>query len=152
MPTKHKRILAVASSGGHWIQLQRILPALEGHEIVFVTVNHSYKSEVGDNRFYVVRDATIWDRIGVVILGFQMLRILYRERPEIVISTGAACGYFGIRFGKWFGARTIWIDSIANVDHLSLSGEKVGRFADLWLTQWPHLAQSEGPYYQGSVL
>ncbi len=31
-----------------------------------------------------------------------------------------------------------------------MSGSRVGRFADLWLTQWPHLAKAEGPYYGGS--
>jgi len=147
-----KKILAVASSGGHWIQLKRILPALGGHELAFVTVSQAYRSEVGDSRFYVVHDATIWNKVGLLILGFQMYRILRRERPDIVISTGAACGYFGLRFGRKFGARTIWVDSIANVEHLSLSGQKVGRYADLWLTQWPHLAQPGGPQYAGSVL
>ena len=34
----------------------------------------------------------------------------------MVISTGAAPGYFAMRFAKWLGRRTIWIDSIANVE------------------------------------
>ena len=50
------------------------------------------------------------------------------------------------------GARTIWLDSIANVEELSMSGSWIGRSADLWLTQWPHLARPEGPHYAGSVL
>ena len=104
----------------------------------------------------MVQDATIWTKWGLVRLGFQMLKILFRERPDIVISTGAAPGYFALRFGKWLKARTIWVDSIANVEHLSLSGQKVGRYADLWLTQWPDLAGSEGdgqgPHYRGAVI
>jgi UDP-N-acetylglucosamine:LPS N-acetylglucosamine transferase len=78
--------------------------------------------------------------------------ILLRERPDVIISTGAAPGYFALRLGKWFGARTIWVDSIANVEKLSLSGQRVGKYADLWLTQWPHLARPEGPYFMGGVL
>jgi hypothetical protein len=50
------------------------------------------------------------------------------------------------------GARTIWIDSIANVEELSLSGRRIGKHAHLWLTQWPHLAAPGGPRYEGSVL
>ncbi|MCI5150914.1 MAG: UDP-N-acetylglucosamine--LPS N-acetylglucosamine transferase, partial [Candidatus Electrothrix sp. MAN1_4] len=50
------------------------------------------------------------------------------------------------------GARTIWIDSIANSDKLSMSGQKVGKYADLWLTQWEHLARPEGPHYHGTVI
>jgi len=69
-----------------------------------------------------------------------------------VISTGAAPGYIALRFARLAKAKTVWLDSIANVDQLSLSGLKIGRYADLWLTQWPHLVRPEGPHYGGSVL
>jgi hypothetical protein len=69
-----------------------------------------------------------------------------------VISTGAAPGLFGVAIGSLLGARTIWVDSIANGEELSLSGHRARRFADLWLTQWPHLASKDGPFYRGSVL
>ena len=82
----------------------------------------------------------------------QLARIMFRERPDVVVSTGAAPGYFCLKFAKWVGARTVWIDSIANADCLSLAGEKAGRYADLWLTQWPHLARPDGPHYRGAVL
>jgi hypothetical protein len=74
------------------------------------------------------------------------------EKPDVVISTGAAPGYFAIRIGRLLRMRTIWIDSIANADELSMSGAKAGAFADLWLTQWPHLASQNGPKYLGNVL
>jgi hypothetical protein len=73
-------------------------------------------------------------------------------RPDVVISTGAAPGYFAILFGKKLGAKTIWLDSIANVDELSMSGRAVGKYADLWLTQWEHLATEGGPDFIGAVL
>jgi hypothetical protein len=50
------------------------------------------------------------------------------------------------------GAKTIWLDSMANVECLSLSGQKIKGHADLWLTQWDHLAAPGGPQYAGSVL
>jgi hypothetical protein len=31
-------------------------------------------------------------------------------------------------------------------------GERLGRHADLWLTQWPHLATPSGPVFAGAVL
>jgi hypothetical protein len=70
----------------------------------------------------------------------------------MVISTGALPGYFSLRLAKLFGVKTIWIDSIANVEELSLSGQMIGKHADLWLTQWPHLAKPGGPLYRGTVL
>jgi hypothetical protein len=46
----------------------------------------------------------------------------------------------------------MWIDSIANVKQLSSSGKLAGKFADVWLTQWPDLAKESGPRYWGAVL
>ncbi len=74
------------------------------------------------------------------------------ERPDVVVSTGALPGFFGVVLGKRLGAKTIWVDSLANVEELSLSGEKVGPHADLWLTQWEELAYPGGPRYAGTVL
>ncbi len=152
MPGRRKRILAVASGGGHWVQLLRMVPAFEGHQVVFVSVNPAYRSEVGAARFHCVNDATRWDRGGLLLLAARMCWIVLRERPDVIVSTGAAPGYFAVRLGKWFGARTVWVDSMANVEQLSMSGERIGPYADLWLTQWPHLARPDGPRYEGAVL
>ncbi len=146
------KVLAVASGGGHWVQLLRVVPAFSAMEVVFVTVSDVYRAQVGDRRFYAIDDATRWNPGRLLTVAARLGAILRKERPDLVISTGAAPGYLALRMGKAFGARTIWIDSIANVDALSLSGQRVGRYADLWLTQWPHLAGSNGPYFAGTVL
>lgn len=75
------KVLAVASSGGHWVQLLRVLAAFEGAEIVFVSVDEHYREEIPSHRFHVVNDANRWDRLGTVKLAFQMLRIVLLERP-----------------------------------------------------------------------
>jgi len=154
MEQKHKpdKVLAVASSGGHWVQLRRVIPAFASADIVYVTVLKSYRSQVPENKFYTVNDATRWNKLAWIMLGAKLVWIMAKERPAVVISTGAAPGFFAVMIGHWFGARTIWIDSIANVEEVSMSGSRVGRYADLWLTQWPHLARTGGPHYAGSVL
>ena len=134
------------------MQLLRLRPAFQGQEVVFVTVNQAYRSDVSADRFYRINDATRWSKLGLLRMAGRILWILLRERPDVVISTGAAPGYFALRIGKWLGARTIWLDSLANVDELSLSGRRVQRYADLWLTQWPHLARPGGPHFIGGVL
>jgi len=146
------RVLAVASGGGHWVQLLRLRPAFEGHRVAYVTVRSSYKPDVGNVPFYAINDATRWDKIGLAIMCIRLILILLRERPNVVISTGAAPGYFALRLGKLLGARTIWIDSIANVEQMSMTGQLLRRHADLWLTQWPHLARDGGPECLGAVL
>jgi exopolysaccharide biosynthesis glucuronosyltransferase PssD len=147
------RILAVASAGGHWVQLQRVFPAFKEHNVAFLTTDAGYRSEALPHRFYVVNDASSWSsRLKLAQMAVRILLVVVRERPSIVISTGAACGFFSVLFGKMIGARTIWIDSIANIDELSMAGRLARRYADLWLTQWPHLASAEGPFYAGTVL
>lgn len=154
---QRKRIMAVSSGGGHWTELLRIVPAFDGAELVFVTVNSAYRKEVEQQRakFYTINDATRWNKLAMAIMAVRLLLIVLLERPDVIVTTGAAPGYFALRFGKWIGCKTIWLDSIANVEELSLSGKIAGRFADLWLTQWPHLASSEAvnrPEYAGAVL
>lgn len=146
------KVLAVSSGGGHWVQLLRIKSAFTGCEVAFVTVHESYQAQVPNHKFYVVNDANLRDKLGLVKSACRLAWIVWNEKPDFVVSTGAAPGYLALRFGRMLGARTIWLDSIANVEELSMSGRRIGYYVDLWLTQWPHLARPEGPHYTGSVL
>ena len=146
-----RRVLAVASAGGHWIQLLRVAPAFEGCDVAYVTVNPAYRSDVESARFYAVADATRWSKLRLFQLALQLMWVIARERPGLVVSTGAAPGLLALAIGRLIGARSIWIDSIANVDELSLSGRLARHVAGLWLTQWEHLAHEGGPTYAGKV-
>lgn len=153
MPKSNKKIiLAIASGGGHWVQLRRVVPAFAGFEVHFATVNADYARDVADQHFHLIPDATRWSKLGLIKLALRVLWLVLVIRPDFVISTGAAPGYFAIRFGKWFGARTLWLDSIANAEEMSMAGNMVRKYADVWLTQWPHLAKAEGPTFFGAVL
>lgn len=151
-PEYRPKLLAVSSGGGHWIQLLRVTPGFQGCEVVFVSVHKSYGAQVANQTFYVINDANRWSKLALARAALRLAWIIWREKPEVVLSTGAAPGYLALRIGRLLGARTIWLDSIANVEKLSLSGRMIGRFADLWLTQWAHLARPEGPHFAGSVL
>ena len=148
-----RKVLAVASGGGHWVQLQRLRPALDGFDVAFVSVSRLYADDVRGHRFHVVRDVTRWDKVGVIVLAMQLVWILLKERPAVVITTGSAPGFFTLALAKvLLRAKTIWIDSIANCEQMSASGMRARRFADVWLTQWPHLAAPGGPAHFGAVL
>lgn len=149
--SNQQRILAVASSGGHWVQLRRLAPAFEGHDVAYLTTDPGHRSEVGSARFHVVNDANRWNKLAVLRCALKVLRVVLRERPTVVVSTGAAPGYLAIRCGRLLGARTVWIDSVANVEELSMSGRMASVTADLCLTQWKHLAGGEVRYL-GAVL
>lgn len=161
-----KRVLAVASAGGHWVQLLRLQPAWEDCHIAYISTSQDRKNEVIEQceqqqkcipAFYVIVDATRWEKMKLLKQLCQIFLILLKERPQIIISTGAAPGFFALKLGKLIGARTIWVDSIANTKEMSLSGKKISSSADLWLTQWEHLADSvqedgKRPQYKGSVI
>lgn len=146
-----KKVLAVASGGGHWIQLMRMAPAFEGNNISFISTKAEFGKDL-DGDFYVVTDANLWEKLKLIKMFWQVLIVVLKCRPDVVISTGAAPGFAAIFFGKILGAKTIWIDSIANAEELSGSGKRVKKFADVWLTQWKHLSSNEGPSFKGRVI
>lgn len=154
MTVKRKqKVVALSSGGGHWVQLLRLRPAFANCDVTFVTVRPGYRSDVGTGvRFRVIPDANRSSKLRLAITALNVFWVLLAERPDVVVSTGAAPGYFAIRFGRLLGIRTIWVDSIANAQVLSLSGQRAGKYADLWLTQWSHLASEQGPYHKGNVL
>jgi UDP-N-acetylglucosamine:LPS N-acetylglucosamine transferase len=131
--------------------------------VVYATTHSDYAKDiqrdgpVGPELFRTIPDANRDDWIGLTRQICAVARILLRVRPDVVISTGASAGYFALRFGKLLKCRTVWVDSIANAEQLSLAGRRVQPYADLWLTQWPGLAhESENgkpaPRYEGAVL
>lgn len=150
-PTK---VVAVASGGGHWVQLLRLRPAFADAQVSYVSVSAAYETDLdpGDvHSFHAVTDATEWQRLKMIQLFLQLGWVMVRVRPRVVITTGAAPGLLALAWGRAIGARTMWIDSIANVENLSKSGRLARRFAHRVLTQWPELA-GDGVDYEGAVL
>jgi len=154
--TPRTKVLAVSSGGGHWSELRRLRPAWDGADVDYVVTEPAYKSDVSDDpgtpRVFCVSDANASQKLRLLRLALMVAWVIVRVRPDVVISTGAAPGFFAIRFGKMLGARTIWVDSIANAEELSVSANLSRRHCDLWLTQWPHLCETTGATYAGKVM
>lgn len=93
-----------------------------------------------DGPVYVIGECNRQQPGQTLKVVFRCLRILVRERPDIVLSTGAAAGFILCFLGKLLGSKVIWIDSIANARRLSMSGRMIRPFADLILSQWPDVA------------
>ena len=160
------RVLAVASGGGHWVQLMRLRPAWRGCDIAYLTTNESYGHQLQREaeqqglprpRFYVTVSANRWQKLRLVQQLLAVSWVVAKERPAIILSTGASPGYFAMRLGRLVGAQTVWIDSIANASEMSLAGRKAGTFADVWLTQWESVSLATSvngrrPEYWGAVL
>ncbi len=159
--SRRPKVLAVASGGGHWIQLCRLLPAWDGCAVIYVATDPAFRDEMRaiarsrgnpEPGYYVIPDANRWQKLKLLKQLALLIGIMLKVRPDTVITTGAAPGYFALRLGKLLGARTVWVDSIANAEEMSLSGRQAGPYASLWLTQWPEVAEPDGPHFAGSVL
>lgn len=147
-----KRILAVASAGGHWQQLMEMRPAFVDHEVHYATTLAGLPEQFEAAPATIVRDCNRNAPVAVLICLTQLLRCVRRHRPHIVISTGALPGVLALALGRLTGARTIWVDSVANAETMSMSGKIARRFAHLWLSQWEHVAAQSGATYLGRVL
>jgi UDP-N-acetylglucosamine:LPS N-acetylglucosamine transferase len=145
------KIIAIASVGGHWVQLLRLLPVFNGMELIFVSTQDSLASTVSGHKFYCIPDGNRWNKLRLIGIFYKIFRIVFIEKPDVIISTGAAPGLMGLAAGKILGIKTIWIESIACAEKLSLSGRLATKFADRIYTQWPHLA-SDKVIYAGNIL
>jgi UDP-N-acetylglucosamine:LPS N-acetylglucosamine transferase len=145
------KVLAIASKGGHWVELLRLLPAFSGMEVVYISTNKDLATTVPGSKFYTVADANRWNKFKLIQIFMAIFQIVYKERPKFIISTGAAPGLMGLAAGKMLGIRTIWVDTIASAEKLSLSGRIAVKFVDRIYTQWPELS---GPkvIYAGNIL
>ena len=147
-----KKIFAVASIGGHWIQLLRIAkPMEEKYEVVYLCTHPKCATMVAGNKFYLIDDYSRWDAWKMIPSFFKLLRIIWKEKPDTIITTGAAPGLICLFAGKFLCRKTIWIDSIANVEHLSASGRIALKFATRIYTQWKDLA-TDRIIFAGNIL
>lgn len=147
------KLLAISSPGGHWIQLTRLCQGLEKrYEIVYATPAVFKATTRAERKLYAIMDVSADDKWRLLPCALQILYILWKERPQAILSTGAAPGALAIWLGSFFGIRTVWVDSIANVKQLSRAGRLAKKRADVFLTQWEHLSDGHSILYKGAVL
>jgi UDP-N-acetylglucosamine:LPS N-acetylglucosamine transferase len=152
------KLLAISSPGGHWIQLNRLSTELEDrYQVVYAMpaglfASTSLSERQDGRKVYAVTDVSADDKWRLIPCALQVLYILLKERPQAILSTGAAPGAVAIWLGSFLGIRTIWVDSIANVKQISRAGHLAKKHADVFLTQWEHLSNGEDILFKGAVL
>ena len=151
--TKMKICLA-ASAGGHSSQLLKLADSWQSHEVFYVSTLKSVTEKLRKlGRFYITGECNREHPFRAVLVLANCIKIMMKERPDVIISTGAAPPCLLCLVGKLLGTKIVWIDSIANVERLSLSGRIIRPFADLILTQWPDLADNyQNVEYVGTVI
>ena len=148
-----RKVMAVASGGGHWVELRRIMPAFAGTEVFYVSTETEADADLAPARYYPITNVTRKSRLAFLSTVRQLYAIVRAERPEVVVTTGAAPGFVALALAKTLcRSRTVWIDTVAQTEGMTLSGRLARPFADAWLVQWPHLAKPGGPDCWGAVL
>jgi len=151
---KKLRVCLVSSAGGHTSQLLKLSESWKGSRSCWITTVDVVKEKLSKyGKVYVVGECNRRHPLRVLMVLMRCIRIVLSERPDVVISTGAAAGCIVCFLSKLLGAKIVWIDSVTNVYRLSLSGRLVRRIADLFLVQWPELAEKyPGVEYAGEVI
>lgn len=147
-------ICLASSAGGHLSQLLQIAPVCRGNEIFCVTTKEEIRAKLQEyGPTTVVGECNRQHPFLVLKVFYRCLKVILKNKPDVVISTGAAAGCMICFLGKIFGAKVLWLDSITNVEKPSLSGRMVRHIADLFLVQWPELAEKyKNAEYVGEVI
>lgn len=91
--------------------------------------------------------------VAMLRIFYRSMKVVARERPRVILTTGSLPLAIFSLVAWCFGSRIIWIDSISQIDGLSMSGRLVRPFATLFLVQWPELADpSRGLEYAGELV
>ena len=76
-----------------------------------------------------------------MINTWRALRILEKERPDLIISSGAASAVPFFWLGKLFGAKTIYIEVFDRIDAPTLAGKMCYPVADKFIVEWNEMIQ-----------
>ena len=141
-PVKKIRVALVGSSGGHLAQLLALAPFWEQHERFWVTFDtEDAISLLADERSYWCFRPTNRNFPNLVRNTILAWRILRRERPDLIVSTGAAVAVPFFWVGRLLGARTVFIEVIDRMDHGTWTGRLIRPVATRILIQWPEQAK-----------
>lgn len=150
------RICIIASSGGHLTQLLSIKESWQDYSAYYVSTSRSGAEKLfeGYGQYYIVTDSGRNAIFKVFYTAFQCLRILLKEKTDVIISGGSAPGCLMSILGKmFFRAKVVWFDSIANVKRMSLSGRIARPFSDICICQWEEVARKyKDVKYLGTVI
>ena len=139
-----KKVMFVSSSGGHLSELLRLEPLFNDYDYILVTekTNSTLKLKNKYNIKYVAYGSRRYIFKYVFVFTYNVFKFIYfmiKYRPKTIVTTGAHTGGIACVIGKLFKAKIIYIESLAKVKTLSLTGKNVYKIADKFYVQWKDL-------------
>lgn len=153
------RILFTSSTGGHLEQLKVLVNELEFEKEVerYVLIEKSpfeNKFKNAKEVFYLIQQDRkekmfLFKFAKNILTAFQVLSKL---KPDFLISTGAGATLPVIILSKLFGTKVIYIESLAKINSLTLTGRICNKFTNRFYVQWNELSQkTPNTYYKGRL-
>ena len=131
-----RRTCLAYSPGGHLSELLRATAGITFADCFHVTFRSGRAPSVDDaTRVYYVCHPrrSAWRTLASAL---QALVLLLRERPRLVLSTGADVAVPVVVLAKLLGATTVFVETGGTVEP-SLAGRLCYPFSDLFVVQWP---------------
>lgn len=131
------KVLLVASAGGHLTQLLALRGFWEGRRRRWVTFDKpdAQAALVGEKVTWAFHPTTRnpWNAIRNTFLAVWDL---LRDRPRLIVSSGAAVAVPYFLVARVLRIRTVYIEVIDRIDSPTLSGRICYRLADAFCVQW----------------
>lgn len=143
------KVCIPTSSGGHLTHMRMLMPIFNcAHDRFWVTFDkEDANTALAGERVYHCYFPTNRNVKNTLRNTLLAVKVLWRERPDLIVSSGAAIAVPFFLVGKLLGAKTVFIEVFDRVDAPTLTGKLVRRFADVFVVQWPEMTS----VYPGSV-
>lgn len=134
------KICLVGSSGGHLTHLYLLKPFWKDKERFWVTFDKAdARSVLSEKVVYPCYYPTNRNIKNLIKNTFLAYKILKKERPDLIISSGAAIAVPFFYIGKLFGSKTVYIEVFDRIDASTLTGKLVYPVTDRFIVQWEEM-------------
>lgn len=136
------KLCLVGSSGGHLTHLYLLKKFWEKEERFWVTFDkQDAQSILKDERMYPCYYPTNRNLWNLFRNTFLSIKILFKEKPDVIISSGAAVAVPFFYLGKLMGKKTIYLEVFDRIDSPTLTGKLVYPVTDKFIVQWEELKE-----------
>ncbi len=134
----------IASSGGHWEELMCLQEIAKEHDSFYITEEGGQANDSKLDNVYTVRQINRREKTFLfkfIMLFITAVKLLRKEKPDVVITTGALIAFPFCLIAKLLGTKVICVETFARVTNKSITGRLIYPFADLFLVQWEPLLE-----------
>ncbi|MCO4644442.1 polysaccharide biosynthesis protein CpsF [Streptococcus infantarius subsp. infantarius] len=134
------KICLVGSSGGHLAHLNMLKPFWKDEERFWITFDkEDARSLLKDEKMYSCHFPTNRNLKNLIKNTFLAIKLLKKEKPDVIISSGAAVAVPFFYIGKLFGAKTVYIEVFDRIDKPTVTGKLVYPVTDKFIVQWEEM-------------